>query len=74
MYINPIVPQLLAIERMKDAIRRNEQTRLIRMAENSGQPQRRRFFMIFTRKNSLALLNNRSINNLPQTRPIYKEP
>lgn len=69
MYIDPFVPQLLTIERMKDAIRRNEQTRLIRTAKDSGQPPRRRFSMIFVRKNSLALLKRPQHKQLTANTP-----
>jgi hypothetical protein len=69
MYSNPFVDQLLAEERMKDAIRRNEQTRLIRMAEDSGQPQRWRLSMIFARKNSLALFKQPQHKRLTANTP-----
>jgi len=69
MYTNPFVTQLLAEERMKDAIRRNEQTRLIRAAKDSGQPQRRRFLMIFTRKNLLTPLKRSQHKQLTANTP-----
>ena len=37
MYVNPFVIQLLAEERMKDAIRQAEQARLIRVVQDSGK-------------------------------------
>jgi len=57
MYTNPFVTQLLAKERMKDAMRRSEQAYLVRTAEDSGQSQRRRFSMILALKNSLVFFN-----------------
>ena len=57
MYTNPFVTQLLAEERVKDAIRRNEQTRLIREVEGFRTSRRWRLSMILTSKNSLALFN-----------------
>jgi len=57
MYIDPFVPQLLALERMKDAMRRNEHNRLIRVATGSGKSRQWRFSMILALKNSLALFN-----------------
>ena len=57
MYSNPFVTQLLAKERMKDAIRRNEQNRLIRAATGSGKSRQWRWSMILAPKNSLALFN-----------------
>ena len=40
MYVNPFVIQLLAEERMKDAIRQAEQARLIRAIQGSGKSWR----------------------------------
>ena len=55
MYTNPFVTQLLAEERMKDAMRRNEQARLIRSLRGFRKSSQWRLSMIFTRKNSLTL-------------------
>ena len=55
MYTNPFVTQLLAEERMRDAIRRNEQARLLRESKGPGKSRQWRLSMIFTRKNSLIL-------------------
>ena len=55
MYTNLFLTQLLAEERMKDALRRNEQARLIRVTKGSGKSRRWQLPMIFTRKNSLTL-------------------
>jgi hypothetical protein len=55
MYTNPFVAQLLAEERMRDAIRRNEQARLIQTAKGSRQTRQRRLSTIFARKNSLPI-------------------
>ena len=64
MYTNPFVIQLLAEERMKDAMRRNEQTRLIREAEGFRTSRRWRLPMIFTSESFLLSFHGRSVNNL----------
>jgi len=69
MYTNPFVPPLLATERMKDALRRNQQARLIRAAENSGQSRRWRLSIIFARKNSPALFNRPQPKHLTANTP-----
>jgi hypothetical protein len=57
MYFNPFVTQLLAEERMKDAIRRNEQAHLVREVEGSRKSWRWWSPMILVRKNYLGLFN-----------------
>jgi hypothetical protein len=64
MYTNPFVTQLLAEERMKDAIRRNEQTRLIREVEGFRTSRRWRLPMILTPESFLLSLHSHSVNNL----------
>jgi len=55
MYSNPFVCQLLAEERMKDAVRHNEQVRLIRTVSGSGKSWRWRLPRILALKDFLAL-------------------
>ena len=69
MYINPFVTQLLAEERMKDAIRRNEQARLIKTVKGSGKSWRWRVPMILARKSFLALLNRPQRKRLTANTP-----
>jgi hypothetical protein len=70
MYIDPFVPQLLALERMKDTIRRNEQACLVRVAEEGSRQSRRwRWSMIFARKDSLELHNRSQRKQLTANTP-----
>ena len=69
MYTNPFVAQLLAKERMKDAMHRNEQNRLIRVTKGSGKSRRWQLPMIFTRKNSLTLLKRSQHKQLTANTP-----
>jgi hypothetical protein len=69
MYTNPFVTQLLANERMKDALRRNEQARLIRTVKNSRQTQPRWFLMILASKNSSTRFNRSQRNQLTANIP-----
>ncbi len=55
MYLNPFVTQLLAEERMKDALGQAKQARLIRAAKGSGQSGRWRLPLTFALKSLLAL-------------------
>ncbi len=55
MYINPFMCQLLAEERMKDALCQAEQARLIRTVKASGQWGRWRLPLTFALKSLLAL-------------------
>ena len=69
MYTNPFVTQLLAEERMKDAMRRNEQARLIRSLKGFRKSPQWRLSMIFTRKNSLTLLKRSQHKQLTANTP-----
>jgi hypothetical protein len=55
MYLNEFVTQLVAEERMKDAMRQAEQARLIREVEGSRESWRWRLPMILALKSLLAL-------------------
>ena len=68
MYSNPFVTQLLAEERVKDAMRRNEQARLIRAVEGSGKSWRWRLPMILARQNVLLPVYVRNVNNVESIR------
>jgi hypothetical protein len=50
MYLNPFVTQLLAEERMKDAVHKNEQAHLIHALKGSGEWWRWRLPMILALK------------------------
>lgn len=54
MYFNPFATQLLAEERMKDAMRQAEQARLIRAVKGSGKSWRGRLPMILALISLLA--------------------
>lgn len=64
MYSNPFVDQLLAKERMEDAIRRSERAHLIRFAQGSKKSWRWRWSMTLARQNFLLSLYRRNANNL----------
>lgn len=69
MYINPFVTQLLVEERMKDAMRRNEQARLIRAVKGSGKSWRWRLPMILALKSFLALFTRPQSKRLAENIP-----
>ena len=69
MYSNPFVTQLLAEERMKDAMRRNEQSRLIRAVEGFGKLSRGRRPMMLALKNSSTLFNRSPRKQLTEGTP-----
>jgi hypothetical protein len=56
MYINPFVTQQLAKERMKDAMRHNEQARLIRTVTGPGKPWRWQMSVLLTLKSLFVLV------------------
>lgn len=58
MYTNPFVTQLLAEERMKDAMRRNEQTHLIREVEGFRKSWRWRLPMSLTPESILLFIQS----------------
>ena len=55
MGFNPFTVELLAEERIKDAMHQAEQARLIRAAKGSGKSRRWRMPMILALKSLLAL-------------------
>lgn len=69
MYTNPFVTQLLAEERMKDVIRRNEQARLVRAAKGTEKSRRWRLSMILASKNFSALFNQSQHKRLTENTP-----
>jgi hypothetical protein len=69
MYFNPFVNQLLAEERMKDAMRRNEQARLVRAAKDRGKSWRWQLPMILALKSFLALFNRPQRKRLTANTP-----
>jgi hypothetical protein len=59
MYSNPFVNQLLAKERVEDAMRHSEQTHLIRVVEGSKKSWRWQLPMILAHRNFLPSLQAR---------------
>jgi len=55
MYFNPFITQLVAEERMKDAMRQDEQARLVRAVKGPGRSRRWQLPMILTLKSSQTL-------------------
>jgi hypothetical protein len=68
MYSNPFVNQLLAKERMEDAMRRSERTHLIRAVENSKKSRRWHLPMTVVRQVSLRYLYARNASSLESVR------
>jgi len=54
MYFNPFITQLVAEERMKDAMRQDEQARLVRAVKGPGRSRRWQLPMILTLKSPLT--------------------
>ena len=69
MYFNPFTIQLLAEERIKDAMRQAEQARLIRVVKGSAKSGRWRLPKVLTLKNSLTLFNRPQRKQLTENTP-----
>jgi hypothetical protein len=62
MWFNPYAAVQIQEERIKDALRKAEQARLIRQAEGTRTSRRRQWSVTLTFQNLLSIFSNRSVD------------